>query len=251
MESLEYICLFYMSQALTWLGQAENLQHAQSGQWRLYTQWVRNSIGQHTSFDSKDSLIETKVKAARATVVASESGSIVLDMIDLIGKSLRRFFTGETQRLQVIDEADLYRVYKSAFGVSANPSIAQYIGLLGDTKRGIRILEIGAGLGGTTNDVLQRLRNEDGTSKAVQYQFTDTRPEFLREAAKRFSRDSAIMEFSKCTPDLSTCNYGLAFCMIRWGFRRLSRQSLCLSLHQMLTRFQAHLISKRTHRHKA
>ncbi|KAI0569630.1 Beta-ketoacyl synthase domain-containing protein [Pyrenophora tritici-repentis] len=151
---------------------------------------------QHPSIDPKDPLVEEKMIAARETIASSESGSIVLGMIDLIGKNLRKIFTRETETLQVMVEGDLHRFYRSAFGISANPSIAQYIGLIADKKQGIRILEIGAGSGGTTYDVLERLRNEDGTSKAVKYHFTDISPGFLGKSAELFSRDSAIMEFS-------------------------------------------------------
>lgn len=231
MDLLENICLYYMSQALIWLGQAEDPQHAQSGHGQLYAQWIRSCIEQHTSFDSKDPLMETKVKIARDEIVASENGSIVLGMVDLIGRNLRKIFTGETQTLQGITEGDLYRFYKSAFSISANSSIAQYIGLIADKKRGIRILEIGAGSGGTTNGVLERLRNEDGTSKAITYQLTDKRPEFLREAAERFSRDSAIMEFSKYTPSPSTRNHTISFFIIPRSVCRLVRQTLCLLLY--------------------
>ncbi|KAI0568586.1 Beta-ketoacyl synthase domain-containing protein [Pyrenophora tritici-repentis] len=138
LDLLEYVCLVYMSQTLTWLEQAENLQHAQSGHWQLYAQWIRSCMEQHPSIDPKDPLVEEKMIAARETIASSESGSIVLGMIDLIGKNLRKIFTRETETLQVMVEGDLHRFYRSAFGISANPSIAQYIGLIADKKQGIR-----------------------------------------------------------------------------------------------------------------
>jgi ubiquinone/menaquinone biosynthesis C-methylase UbiE len=85
---------------------------------------------------------------------------------------------------------------RGAFGTSFNTNVAEYVGLIADKKPGIRILEIGAGTGGTTFHVLERLRNEDGTSKAQNYVFTDISPGFLAKAAERFSKDAAIMEFT-------------------------------------------------------
>jgi ubiquinone/menaquinone biosynthesis C-methylase UbiE/malonyl CoA-acyl carrier protein transacylase len=214
LDLLEYVCLVYMSEILPWLEQADNLQHAQSGHWQLYAQWIRNCIQQHPSLDAKGPLVEAKIKFARQTIASSESGSIVLGMIDQIGKNIRKIFTREIETLQVMVEGDLHRFYRSAFGISANPSIAQYIGLIADKKQGIRILEIGGGSGGTTYDVLERLRNEDGTSKAILYRFTDISSGFLGKAAEKFSRDSAIMEFSKYTPSLSICKHTLSLSII-------------------------------------
>jgi ubiquinone/menaquinone biosynthesis C-methylase UbiE len=73
--------------------------------------------------------------------------------------------------------------------------VAEYVGLVADTKPGISVLEIGAGTGGTTYHILERLRNEDGSSKAQKYFFTDISPGFLAKAAERFSKDASIMEF--------------------------------------------------------
>jgi hypothetical protein len=230
-DLLEYICLVYMSQVHTWLKQSDNIQHAQSGHWQLYAQWIRSCIEQHPSLDPGSPLVEAKLKAARDTIASSESGSVVLGMIDLIGKNLRKIFTRETETLQVMVEGDLHRFYRSAFGISANPYIAQYIGLIADKKPGIRILEIGAGSGGTTYGVLERLRNEDGTSKAVKYNFTDISPGFLKKAAQKFSKDSAIMEFSTYTPSLSIHKHTLSLSVTPRCWRRTLRQTRCLLLY--------------------
>ncbi len=197
MDLLEYVCLSYMSQTLTWLEQGDNLQYARSGHWKLYMQWIRRCLDEHPSFDSKDLVAEANLKAARDEIASSESGSVVLTMIDVIGKNLRQIFMRETETLQLMVEGDLHRFYRSAFGISANRNIAEFIGLLADKNQGLSVLEIGGGSGGTTYNVLERLRNADGTSKAAKYRFTDVSPGFLAKAADKFSRDAAIMEFSK------------------------------------------------------
>jgi hypothetical protein len=68
--------------------------------------------------------------------------------------------------------------------------------MLGHKKAGqLSVLEIGAGTGGTTRRILERLRNEDGSSMVAHYVFTDISPGFLANAAENFARDAAIMEF--------------------------------------------------------
>lgn len=84
---------------------------------------------------------------------------------------------------------------RGAFGTSFNSNVAEYVGMIADKKPGLSILEIGAGTGGTTYHILERLRNEDGTSKAERYFFSDISPGFLANAADRFSKDASIMEF--------------------------------------------------------
>ena len=117
-------------------------------------------------------------------------------MVDRIGQNLANIFTRKVEPLQVMTEGDLlYTFYRGAFGTSFNSNVAEYIGLIADQNPGLRILEVGAGTGGTTFHVLERLRNEDGTSKASRYFFTDISPGFLAKAQDRFSKHGSIMEF--------------------------------------------------------
>ncbi|KAF2162689.1 hypothetical protein M409DRAFT_68977 [Zasmidium cellare ATCC 36951] len=95
----------------------------------------------------------------------------------------------------MLEDDLLYTFYQGAFGASYNSNCAQYIGLIADKKPGIAVLEIGAGTGGATGHVLDRLRTESGSSKASRYYFTDISPGFPAKAQERFSTDAAIMEF--------------------------------------------------------
>ena len=97
---------------------------------------------------------------------------------------------------------------RGAFGTSFNSNVAEYIGLISDKKPGLSILEIGAGTGGPTYHILERLRNEDGTSKAKRYFFTDISPGFLANAADRFSKDTSIMEFGSLNIEDSPIDQG-------------------------------------------
>lgn len=102
----------------------------------------------------------------------------------------------------------LYTFYRGAFGTSFNTNVAEYVGLIADKTPGLAILEIGAGTGGTTYHVLERLRNQDGTSKASRYFFTDISPGFLAKAQERFSQDGRIMEFGVCNIENSPLDQG-------------------------------------------
>ncbi|KAJ6045303.1 Highly reducing polyketide synthase [Penicillium canescens] len=174
LDKLEFVCLVYIHHILDWIS-SSNSPHC----------------------PPPAASLNAAIQEARDSCILSKSGDITVQMVDRIGQNLERIFMQEIEPLQVMLEGDLlYDFYRGAFGASFNTNVAEYVGLIADKSPGLRILEIGAGTGGTTYHVLERLRNPDGTSKARNYTFTDISPGFLAKAAERFSEDAAILEFS-------------------------------------------------------
>ncbi|KZL70949.1 polyketide synthase (beta-ketoacyl synthase domain-containing protein) [Colletotrichum tofieldiae] len=198
LDKLEYVCLVHIYRCLAWLESEEGKAFVpQDGFWKLYVEWMYDTIKQFPPLSASEAEIETELDASRKRIILSESGDITVQMVDRIGENLKRIFTREVEPLQVMTEGDLlYSFYRGAFGTSFNTNVAEYVGMIADKSPGIKILEIGAGTGGTTYHVLERLRNADGTSKAAKYCFTDISPGFLAKAADRFSNDASIMEFT-------------------------------------------------------
>ncbi|KAF5978633.1 polyketide synthase [Fusarium coicis] len=198
LDHLEFVCLVYIYRCLAWFESDEGKAHVpQGGFWKLYVEWMRNTIKEFPPLPPTDSQVSSAMESSRASIVLSKSGNVTAQMVDLIGENLNRIFTREVEPLQVMTEGDLlYDFYRGAFGTSFNTNVAEFVGLVAaDKSPGVKILEIGAGTGGTTYHVLERLRNADGTSKASKYCFTDISPGFLAKAADRFSADASIMEF--------------------------------------------------------
>nr|URN71259.1 alternapyrone polyketide synthase [Menisporopsis theobromae] len=197
LDDLEFACLVHIYDCLAWFETAEGKEHIPTdGFWGLYVQWMRDVIRDFDPLPADPQVLQKKLAGARERIVLSPSGDVTLKMVDRIGTNLRRIFTREVEPLQVMTEGDLlYDFYRGAFGTAFNANVAEYIGLLADTQPGVRILEIGAGTGGTTFHVLERLREEDGTSKAGRYTFTDISPGFLAKAADRFVKDAGVLEF--------------------------------------------------------
>lgn len=200
LDKLEYVCLVYIQRTLDWLASEEGKAYVpQDGFFKLFYEWMIERLAAFPPLANDKAQIEAELVAARKRIVTSNSGDITLQMTDRIGLNLARIFKHEIEPLQVMLEGDLlYAFYRGAFGTSFNTNVAEYVGLVADKKPGLSILEIGAGTGGTTYHVLERLRNEDGTSKASRYFFTDVSPGFLAKAAERFSKDASIMEFGTC-----------------------------------------------------
>jgi acyl transferase domain-containing protein/NADPH:quinone reductase-like Zn-dependent oxidoreductase/SAM-dependent methyltransferase len=194
LDKLEFVCLVYIYRILSWFESAEGKVHVpQDGFWKAYVEWMHETVKQ---FPPLPEDIDCQMQEARQRIVRSESGDITVQMVDRIGQNLSRIFTHEVEALQCMTEGDLlYAFYRGAFGTSFNTNVAEYVGLIADKRPGLHILEIGAGTGGTTYHVLDRLRNPDGSSKAAQYFFTDISPAFLAKAADRFNEDASIMQF--------------------------------------------------------
>ncbi|RYN74805.1 Compactin diketide synthase [Alternaria alternata] len=194
LDLLEFVCLVYIYGILDWFQSEEGKAHVpRDGFWKSYVEWMHDTVKQ---FPALPADVESEMEKARQRIVKSESGDITVQMVDRIGQNLSRIFKREVEALQCMTEGDLlYSFYRGAFGTSFNTNVAEYVGLIADKQPGLRILEIGAGTGGTTYHVLERLRNPDGTSKAAQYYFTDISPGFLAKAADRFKHDASIMQF--------------------------------------------------------
>ncbi|GKT45235.1 highly reducing polyketide synthase fum1 [Colletotrichum spaethianum] len=92
-------------------------------------------------------------------------------------------FRGETEPLEVLMPNNvLTNVYNSLNITDREPLFR----LLGHSKPNLRVLEIGAGTGGTTNKVLGWLRGPTGASLYSEYTYTDISAGFFATAKERF-----------------------------------------------------------------
>lgn len=85
--------------------------------------------------------------------------------------------------------------YQSVMTGSPNvPSLTKYLDLLGHKDPGMRILEVGASTGGST-EVVTRALTQEGRPRWAQYDYTDASPSFFAQARERFDEFSNYMEF--------------------------------------------------------
>jgi NADPH:quinone reductase-like Zn-dependent oxidoreductase/SAM-dependent methyltransferase len=94
-----------------------------------------------------------------------------------------RLFTGEVETIEVLIQDDvLTQLYNGiSFGYS------DFVRLLSSTKPTLRILEVGAGTGGTTELILRDLVHEGGLPRYSTYTFTDVSSGFFPQARERFA----------------------------------------------------------------
>lgn len=103
--------------------------------------------------------------------------------------NLPAIYRGEKTGIQValqdnllIENYEYGQVYKEG-----NRRLARVIDLLAHEKSGLRILEIGAGTGSATKEILPALSGHTPWRRYEEYRFTDTTPSFLADAEAKFS----------------------------------------------------------------
>ena len=132
-------------------------------------------------------------------------------MVALLGRCLTRLpeiLRGEVPATAVIfpkgETAGLGKVYEgNTWSDFFNGRVADRVvdtvdRLLQDPDRVVRIIEIGAGTGGTTRTVLDRL---GARASQLQYLYTDISPAFLRHGQEAFAASAPFVEFQRWNID--------------------------------------------------
>lgn len=117
-----------------------------------------------------------------------------------LGEHLESMFSGEVEALQLMLEDDLlYDFYRYGVGSNEmNAQIAEYIDRIAHKQPDISILEIGAGTGGSTLPILQKLGGHQGTSPCFSsYTFTDISAGVFEKAADKLKEWGSCLTFQK------------------------------------------------------
>lgn len=127
-----------------------------------------------------------------STVSYPYESRVDMQLIHAVGRNLPSVVRGKTQLLEVMLEEDmLNRFYMEGYGFSVvNNSISSVIQQIVHKYPNVHILEIGAGTGGTTRSILDRVG--DGYSS---YTYTDISPAFFKQAADKFRNGRGKMMF--------------------------------------------------------
>ena len=138
------------------------------------------------------SLISQLYREANSTNAAPLATAIVL-----IFDSAEGIYQGKIQALEPLMQGDvLEKLYDWLVG-----GWKSFLHVLSHGKPNLRILEIGAGTGGTTASVHACLVSESGRSNYSRYTYTDVSSGFFKAAKERFSHatnmDYAVLDISK------------------------------------------------------
>lgn len=113
-----------------------------------------------------------------------------------LARNIYDIVLGHVDPLKILVEGTLAReYYQTTITESPNVlSLTKYLDLLGHKDPGMRILEIGAGTGSST-EVVTKALTQEGRPRWAQYDYTDISPAFFAQARERLDEFSNYMEF--------------------------------------------------------
>ena len=176
---------------------AERLQMLETDQWhfRKYRDWLQKQVdraqnGAYPVVRNCQQLVNLELSVRKDLIdellkQLSSMGSKapVATGIQRIRDNIEALFTGKADTLDILmQDHVLTKIYDAiSFGHG------EFVRMLSHTKPNLRVLEVGAGTGGTTVSVLEDLTDKDGYSLYSLYSFTDVSAGFFPQARERFS----------------------------------------------------------------
>ena len=173
LEGLE-ACQPHFNKLRPWLESV--VQQAESGRYPLVE---GSQLWPSIPVSKRREMIEDRF--ARLSAISNKDA--VAEGIRRIWENMEAIFTGKRDTLDLLMEGNiLTKIYNVvSFGHSG------FIQMLSHAKPDLRILEVGAGTGGTTQTFLHDLADTGGYPKYSRYTFTDISAGFFPQAKERFS----------------------------------------------------------------
>ncbi|KAI0509538.1 hypothetical protein F5B22DRAFT_658101 [Xylaria bambusicola] len=128
-----------------------------------------------------------------------------------VGQNLPLILDGKFNALELIFSADVERFYDGVFTELCDHRFKNFIELASHENPGLRILEVGAGTGGMTHQVLSALHEQEqrtGCPSFVNYTYTDISPVFFETAKSKFSSFIDRLVFKKLDLEQNPSNQG-------------------------------------------
>ncbi|KAK1855639.1 polyketide synthase [Colletotrichum chrysophilum] len=166
----QQLALNYIEGALSRLGDVQTtIPHLA----RFYS-WMKKQPPPQTSID---------MEVFKPTVSEfGPFGSFVVAM-QKVFDNIVAIFRGETEPLEILMPDNVLTNVYNSLNITNRVPLFQ---ALGHSKPNLRVLEIGAGTGGTTNKVLEWLRGPTGALLYSEYTYTDISAGFFSAAQERF-----------------------------------------------------------------
>ena len=200
-KDLERASMYYIQRALDVVTDS-NIPSLQTHHQRLYRLMLKQL---QAAKAGENQLLDTKWNALnhsdRETFLASlYAGSTSGEFICKIGEDLPQILLNNTDSLSVmLGDGLLERFYRDSAPLRRNSAqVAQLISNIAHGNPNLRILEIGAGTGGTTLPILEKLGGTSGYAPRFQdYVFTDISSGFFESAQEKLKAWSPLITFQR------------------------------------------------------
>ena len=225
-NDLGYVLLMFISRTLEALMGREGLVNRSASEpeshLHRYIQWMKHQIGR---FDAGE-LQNLSPKNPKWTLLTEdrEYREALCDRLETtnsqgklflkVGRNLPKLLTGELDPLSFMFQDDCIPNYYKEVNtdVLCFQTFATYLDAMSHKNPGLRVLEIGAGTGAVTEDILKVLAPLDGdqqcTPKFARYDYTDISPAFFEKAEETFKKHRARMTFKALDIDSDPSKQG-------------------------------------------
>lgn len=120
------------------------------------------------------------------------------DIVQKLADSYVDIFEGKVEPIAVLMEGNMMQ---AGYDLIVSDTSAQFFSLIGHSKPGLKILEVGAGVGAGTARFLRRLHTPEGARLYSSYTFTDISSGFIAPAQERFKEyrgiDYAVIDITR------------------------------------------------------
>ena len=196
--ALEQASLIFFQRAIEQVPEGR-VREMQSHHQKMY-HWMKDvcELGKDSSFllQSSDTLTSSTDDVFLERV--SRSYGSRGELTCLIGHNIPAILRGEIDSLSLLLRDDLLKKYYTTQDstIRSNQHACDYVDLVAHQNPALRILEIGAGTGGTTLPILEKLGGQDGKKlRCLRYDYTDVSGGFFDAARKRFKPWSSLLVY--------------------------------------------------------
>ena len=192
--------------AVSMINTSERLNQSQSEPTRSHLSEYQTWLSEHVSVllrENEDiALMDVSARQASALDLYEQlqktEAHAAATSVQRIALSCEGIFNGSIDELELLLEDDvLHRLYD----FMQNSEYSLFLDLISHRRPNLRVLEIGAGTGGTTATVLPVLRSSYGERMYRSYTYTDVSPGFFPAAKERFKDypnvEYAVLDISK------------------------------------------------------
>ncbi|ORY08585.1 hypothetical protein BCR34DRAFT_603445 [Clohesyomyces aquaticus] len=207
MNRKELACYIAISHTIKAIDEGRLIVQPTADHLHKYVQWMRHEL---ELLGPRQVLISDSILDHGITLGDTAQSDAEWKLINKVSTSLTRILQGETDPLQFLFEDDLLERFYS-IGDDAIAGIRAYVDLMAHKNPALRVLEVGAGTGGTTRYMLSVLdKSQDGGPQRLsEYAFTDISPGFFGPAGQKFTSDRLVWKTLDIGQDPTTQGFAI------------------------------------------
>ncbi|KAI9647506.1 hypothetical protein NHQ30_003891 [Ciborinia camelliae] len=172
--------------------------------YQRYIQWINAYttslwLPTHQQYDLQSPTGRAELEEIELIMKSVERANAEGKMFVELGRNIVNILNGNLDPLEILFQTDLASKYYQEVNIRVETTLARIVELIAYKRPGLKVLEIGAGTGSTTEHILRSaiIRGADNytTSAISEYDFTDISPSFFETARQKFENKEPRFKF--------------------------------------------------------